>query len=1480
MELTFLTGVSRRLALLCCAAFLFIAPVTAQISWTEQTGHGLSGQGYDAADPDDDNDTDLMLAAEGTGAGAMYFVGDGGATWTDATTADIPGWPTFSNIFLRDIDLDDHEEAFFLSKTTEGIHFCKWENNGWLKSYPMSPAMNYSTLDFGYINGDTMPVVFASPPSAEGVDIFKFVPGGGGGGWDRTVGDTSGLSVKWLAVGDFEKDGFHDAMCVDSTGALFLFRYDDPTWIVDRKNLPQDLGITMCWSFDFNKDSYMDLYALDGDGTLLILMNRATDPWELVHSEKSYVYKWLSVMDHDRDGHYDILGTTNDSLFILSGEDVEKWGAPKEAVKVGDGNKFTRSSFEFLDNDVWPDMIAIENEKVVRLFYSQDGAPPAGWADFRPDGWLTYTAPTCSVLVEDNVELSTGTATFEYSTDSGGSWSTTAPVDEVISSDESHALLSTTVAAFDSNGSNYRIRFHIEDAAGNVGHSPEYTVRIDMEPPGLPSLLYTFRHEPNAWGPWSKIDQIRYSWPASEDAHSGIAGYSVVVDQNPDTEPDDVTEFSMGARLQMTEELADATDWYIHLRAVDNAGNISVGTLRDGPFYIDTHRPDPPTFHLDGYVSWPDWANAHTTFSITRGDDGFTDAVGMRYLITHNPTSDPSAGIYYEGVRFSDTTEGYDWTEPWYLHAVTVDRAGNLSDIAHSDPLRVDVFPPGGLIYATPDDDTGSRVRVEVFDIGDRGSGLNYWQLFFREAGMTEWTEYGIYYDHAPEQTVFFTPPDVNTEYQIAAQFHDNVGHSSTMTGWRSTRFERDLGVNIEVEIPHLGDSPTFEARAGAKVYHNDDYVGETNAAGAIRVPDVYIGDRITALYKVYTKESDRRDREELGGSPWAYHVYLTNITIGDDGEMTGHIVSDMGSPMDLVLERRNPLIGFHLVMATDWNPDGIYWEYMRHQIERASDYFYNVSDGQMFLELVELYENRSFWDDGGDGRIHFRNYRANANINGLYSRYSWNNMEFAAITDHRTFIHEMGHYALNLYDEYITHYSDDLWYCDDSNCTLQRLDEESPFAAHGPLSACVMDNQGAAYNFCDDGTGNAHNHETAQERYRNEPCWETIKENLNDFLRPTHYQRWLLTRPEERGGHVPGPDELPCDAWDRVYIFDTPSYYGYGGTFRFLKADSTPWDKRSVLLEHADGSSLSMMATDDYGYTTLHNIWPSDRAVILEVIEGADEPVLHYFDLPDDRYGARTLTESARGAPDRAKKRMLTPDRELALDVSPGTTVTLMLVSLTSSEELSEPPRATIRTEQLDGWVKTIDLEWNAGESAYTAETSLWDADAPSGSVVVETVDWEGEQLDIMSTFHFVPFNDDSAEIHWGASGDPLRIFGTAGAIPSGTVLSITEVTRPAPAGKNVVRGPYRIVSADDSPIAGKTGVMITYSEYVDPLYRVDPSTLGLFKWNETTSSWDALTSHHIEERGEVSAPMTDYGIFVLAGDPDTPAPRGWMFH
>ena len=109
---------------------------------------------------------------------------------------------------------------------------------------------------------------------------------------------------------------------------------------------------------------------------------------------------------------------------------------------------------------------------------------------------------------------------------------------------------------------------------------------VDTTPPSAPGAVTSTSH---VAGVPAAISTIDFAWGAATDAESGVDGYSVVIDAALTSPCATVKDVEEGTLSMSSAPLADGS-WYVHVCAVDNAGNW--GAVTDaGPFVVDATAP-------------------------------------------------------------------------------------------------------------------------------------------------------------------------------------------------------------------------------------------------------------------------------------------------------------------------------------------------------------------------------------------------------------------------------------------------------------------------------------------------------------------------------------------------------------------------------------------------------------------------------------------------------------------------------------------------------------------------------------------------------------------------------------------------------------------------------------------------------------------------------------------------------------------------
>jgi YD repeat-containing protein len=120
-----------------------------------------------------------------------------------------------------------------------------------------------------------------------------------------------------------------------------------------------------------------------------------------------------------------------------------------------------------------------------------------------------------------------------------------------------------------SNGTTYKWRARGDDGTDVSAWTSYRTFTVDTTAPTTPTISSSTHPSQATWYSAS-LDDVSASWTTSSDSTSGVAGYAVVWDQDPNTIPSGTTQ--TGTTFSQNN-VSPAGVWYLHVRPKDNAGN-------------------------------------------------------------------------------------------------------------------------------------------------------------------------------------------------------------------------------------------------------------------------------------------------------------------------------------------------------------------------------------------------------------------------------------------------------------------------------------------------------------------------------------------------------------------------------------------------------------------------------------------------------------------------------------------------------------------------------------------------------------------------------------------------------------------------------------------------------------------------------------------------------------------------------------------
>lgn len=314
---------------------------------------------------------------------------------------------------------------------------------------------------------------------------------------------------------------------------------------------------------------------------------------------------------------------------------------------------------------------------------------------------------------------------------------------------------------------------------------------------------------------------------------------------------------------------------------------------------------------------------------------------------------------------------------------------------------------------------------------------------------------------------------------------------------------------------------------AGAEVFVNGVRSGVTDAVGILNIsPQLTTGNDLVARKLIIEHPSPHPHHAEGSTQDWNYRVYNTSMKVNNNGSTLPFPVTNPIVTQELRLDRGNTLIGVHLLVSTEWDATPSELLSIRDdKLIPASQYLYNVTDGQFFIEQVELVDNSESWFDADV--VVFANWSMTENAIGAVRGFL--NACCAGLRVHRatgfnTYDHEFGHYGFGLQDEYS--------YLDDHHprCTASVTDQSIvDFGKGQPKASCMMANENFASKLCSHRAENPHLGWTLQGGIS---CWTQLSMTYSDAG-----ARWSIQTPDTRGEIVGTLPNLPGGWAPRVAI-------------------------------------------------------------------------------------------------------------------------------------------------------------------------------------------------------------------------------------------------------------------------------------------------------------------------------------------------------
>ena len=988
-----------------------------------------------------------------------------------------------------------------------------------------------------------------------------------------------------------------------------------------------------------------------------------------------------------------------------------------------------------------------------------DGLPPGNWANFVPADWVTQQSVTAVIQVEDTGSgLDVASAEYAYSTDGGATWHDwrSAPC-----SGSNGATTPQTITAENvpfgqdsaKNGLN-RIKFRIADMQGNPGASGVYSVAIDTTAPPTPTGLKSTSHQTSVW---SKDNTVDAAWNAVTDGGSGLAGYSVEWSKASNTTPDIFIDATTPA---VTSSALENTDlWYVHVRAVDKAGNLS-GTAHLGPFYIDALAPYTSVGFLDQY----------------QGSLSFTVS-------------------WSEATTYGSSFAGYD---------------------------------------------------IKVVDTWDGGSNTATWKSNTLQTSAT------------------YTGVRGHT-YAFYSRGHDAAGNQEAYPGSpdATTTVGKDMTVTVVNEAnQRVKDAQTFL---------NGVFVGGTNTNGEWVAQDVLVGDLIAARKHVYTHPASKPGHDFLGfsGANWDWNAFITSVGFDAAGNPQPFQVANLSQSLKLTLRKSQALIAFHLMVSVEWDASAAFLADLEQGLRGASAYLYDITDGQMLFDTIEVWDNRSFWGPC-DMRIHASNQVwPNASVNGitegtgdhiymgrLFNGQSSNAGQWQLSDGFRTMIHEFGHYGFDLYDEYLDRNGDKTT---DAFCATN--------FATTPVErrASFMFYQYTATEMCTTVDPNHyHRANTEQDEEHGECTWSTVQKKYDDSQ-----NRWLILTPVDRGAVMPGPTTIPVADWSKVYLHDADAHACAPFTVNIAMSpqfgSSAPTGADVYVIPKSSSAPVLYQGKPDAAHNL--TIYGAHNGDTLNAV------LFGFFDIGSWPSMISTLTvqQPIQCTPtaDAASVQALVPVLDafaLTVTVAP-LAVDRVQVQVQPAVPLSAAPTVKLWQTGVET-ATTLVMSLPAHSAVYVGEATLDPAHEPAGLLYITARDKQGHDVWTIHQFAFTPVQAGKLTSQIYSTDGVARLVLRADSLAADAVIVVQAAQGGDPGDRVLVSGPYA-VGTGSVVLAGDATVHMTYA--AEAAAKAQADSLRLYRWDDQAAVWVAQTSTHDAALHLVSARVDALGVFAILGQPSS---------
>ena len=643
---------------------------------------------------------------------------------------------------------------------------------------------------------------------------------------------------------------------------------------------------------------------------------------------------------------------------------------------------------------------------------------------------------------------------------------------------------------------------------------------------------------------------------------------------------------------------------------------------------------------------------------------------------------------------------------------------------------------------------------------------------------------------------------------------------------------------------------------AGAEVYLDGRLAGLTNASGDLVLsPPPILGQQLVARTRI-TEQSTYRHFHNGGSThDWNYRVYQTSAPVLLNGQLSTPS-TDANATQTLTVSPNNTLIGVHLLISAEWDANQDELNSLRDDvIAPFSQYLYNETDGQFFLERVEISDNSAFWDDA-DVRVHAETtLRSNVNRRTggfLYDNIlfggTWMNLPRGALGwmgSGYVYSHEFGHYGMDVLDEYADN--------DDTVlCTMTSATADPTFGSTADRRACIMNEGSRQAKFC---TGSGLNPHSTNTREGSTPCWDRIVSGYNTD------PRWNIQSPTMRG-FFPGAQPPLLQAWQPNVLIFNGSHPNLIQPYllSIIYSDSRlPASMHNVHVRTTYGQDLFEGQTDDNGQILLSGLHVGDH---ISFQDGNHDLVV------DGSYGPAAFARRATVGgihPAVQGAGVVTVDRyagKYGLRFVPNLQTGVAQINLDTTFDLANPPLGML---YVSGKFKSVGLKFVGGKRSYTATVTGLPVHA-EGAIRIFGYDLKKTLVD--QNFQFRNSEVETVrDTELFSTNGHLDITFPVGSVTKGGKISVSSWATDLsslPQDMEVMSGPYYVTSTSGNTFKKSVQLRVQVPGGLPGVKR--NNTYALYHYDEKTLAWVKVPAKYIPfPQDLVSTPVTELGGYVL---------------